>query len=262
HTSPRFTWTMPSPQRGAFMHGTPGAWQTQPCSSWQLALQPSLTVVLPSSQFSPGSTRLLPQIEDRTQAWPGMQVNAGSWIVQVALQPSPSVVFLSSQTSPAPMIPSPHAILRMHAPADGHVQLGSTWQMPLQPSPATVLPSSHCSIPPWLLMPSPQPGGTGSVPPDPVAPVPVEPLKPPMPRLFEPPMEPPMPGPVPPVPVIGCVGWTPAVQPATTAKATDATPKARRVVGRKTNRNISAPYRPGDTKRRPKTHKRYLPPAA
>ena len=45
------------------MHGEPGAGQTQPCSSWQLAPQPSPAVVLPSSQFSPGSTRLLPQIE-------------------------------------------------------------------------------------------------------------------------------------------------------------------------------------------------------
>src|SRR6185503_17151650 len=117
--------------------------------------------------------------------------------------------------------------------------------MPLQPSPATVLPSSHCSIPPWLLMPSPQPGGTGSVPPDPVAPVPVEPLRPPMPRLFEPPVEPPTPRPVPPVPVVGCVGWTPAVQPTTTPRTTDAAPNAKRVVGRKTSCNISAPYRPG-----------------
>ena len=65
------------------------------------------------------------------------------------------------------MTPSPHEFLRVHAPAEGQFQLGSTWQMPLQPSPAVVLPSSQSSMPPWLLMPSPQPGGTGSVPPVP-----------------------------------------------------------------------------------------------
>ena len=76
---------------------------------------------------------------------------------------------VSSHTSPAPIMPSPQAVFRVHAPAEGQVQFGSTWQMPLQPSPATVLPSSQASMPPWLLMPSPQPGGTGSVPPAPVA---------------------------------------------------------------------------------------------
>ena len=74
HTSPCATCTTPSPQRGALMHGEPGAWQTQPCSSWQVALQPSFAVVLPSSQFSPVSTRLLPQIELSTHALPAMQV--------------------------------------------------------------------------------------------------------------------------------------------------------------------------------------------
>src|SRR5215510_10518184 len=113
-------------------------------------------------------------------------------MVQVALQPSPSTVLASSHTSPGLMMPSPHLNERMHAPAEGQVQFGSTLHAPLQPSPATVLPSSHCSMPPWLLMPSPHPGGTGSVPPVPVAPVPAEPPIPAMPRLFEPPEEPPM----------------------------------------------------------------------
>ena len=72
-TSPCATWTTPSPQRGAFMHGEPGAWQTHPCSSWHVALQPSFAVALPSSQFSPCSTRLLPQIELSTQGLPAMQ---------------------------------------------------------------------------------------------------------------------------------------------------------------------------------------------
>ncbi len=65
---------MPSPQRGAFVHGEPGAGQTHPLSTWQVALQPSPAVALPSSQFSPGSTRLLPQIEVSTQGLPAMQV--------------------------------------------------------------------------------------------------------------------------------------------------------------------------------------------
>ncbi len=56
------------------MHGEPGAGQTHPCSSLQFAPQPSLAAVLPSSQFSPGSTRLFPQIEDLMHALPGTQV--------------------------------------------------------------------------------------------------------------------------------------------------------------------------------------------
>src|SRR5436189_179011 len=73
HTSPSATCTIPSPQRGALMHGEPGAAQTQPCSSWQVAPQPSFAAMLPSSQFSPCSTRLLPQIEVSTQGLPAMQ---------------------------------------------------------------------------------------------------------------------------------------------------------------------------------------------
>src|SRR4029079_17095449 len=132
---------------------------------------------------------------------PGTQVYAGSCIVHVALQPSPSVLFLSSQTSPGSILPSPHEDDRAHAPADGQVQLGSTWQMPLQPSPATVLPSSHCSMPPWLLMPSPPPGGHCNGPP-----VPVPHVVPPVPPIEMEPsspvvIDPPMPGPLlPPVP--------------------------------------------------------------
>src|SRR4029078_5402677 len=101
--------------------------------------------------------------------------------------------------------------------------------MPWQPSPATVLPSSHSSIPPWLLMPSPQPGGTGNVPPVPVVddpplltptnqtaapPAPLRAPPPLLPPTTKPPRplttDPPRPGPVPPPPPVPvrCVGCT------------------------------------------------------
>src|SRR5215471_16479710 len=85
---------------------------------------------------------------------------------------------------------SPHLNVRVQAPAGGQDQFGSTLQAPLQPSPASVLPSSHCSMPPWLLMPSPQPGGTGNVPPVPVAEPPVVPpiVNPPRPAGLVPPL--------------------------------------------------------------------------
>src|SRR5262252_4206921 len=127
-------------------------------------------------------------------------------MVQVALHPSPSVLFLSSQTSPGSMMPLPQVLLREQAPWGGHVQFGSMWQAPLQPSPATVLPSSHCSMPPWLLIPSPQPGGTGNC--TPLPPVPVV-VVPPVPVVVVPPAPttPPLPPPLPPVPFDS---WTPA----------------------------------------------------
>src|SRR5262245_7709017 len=178
-----------------------------------------------------------------------MHVNAGSCTVQVALQPSPSTVFLSSHTSPGLITPSPQAFLRVHAPADGQFQFGSMWQMPLQPSPATVLPSSQASIPPWLLIPSPQPSGTGSVPPTPVMLPPPVPMLPPTLMVPPVPTEPPLPGPPrpppppPPLP-IGSVGLTPALQPTPTTRNV-ARPSVNRTVGREPSCNISAPYRPG-----------------
>ena len=72
HTSPRFALTTPSPQRAARVHGEPGAGQPHPVSSAQAAEHPSLALVLPSSQVSPGSTRRLPQIDVRVHAIPGM----------------------------------------------------------------------------------------------------------------------------------------------------------------------------------------------
>jgi hypothetical protein len=56
------------------MQGMPGVGQTEPASTWQFALQPSFAAALPSSQFSPGSTRLFPQMDDRMHMLPGMQV--------------------------------------------------------------------------------------------------------------------------------------------------------------------------------------------
>jgi hypothetical protein len=61
-------------RRARLVHGDPGARQTYPDSTWQVELQPSPAAALPSSQFSPDSTRLLPQIEVRTQSFPAMQV--------------------------------------------------------------------------------------------------------------------------------------------------------------------------------------------
>lgn len=49
---------MPSPQTGA--HELPPG-QLQPASTWQVAEQPSLAAVLPSSHASPASSAPLPQ---------------------------------------------------------------------------------------------------------------------------------------------------------------------------------------------------------
>ena len=71
HTSPFEIWTTPSPHRGAGLQGEPGIGQTKPPSSWQVLLQPSLLSLLPSSQSSPASMRLLPHWDIRTQGCPG-----------------------------------------------------------------------------------------------------------------------------------------------------------------------------------------------
>src|SRR3954468_5905783 len=42
-------------------------------------------------------------------------------------------------------------------PSFGHVEKGSTLQIPEQPSPGRLLPSSQASFA-WLILPSPQPG--------------------------------------------------------------------------------------------------------
>src|SRR5688572_13812761 len=116
------------------------------------------------------------------------------------------MVLPSSQTSPGLTTLSPQRNDRMQAPAGGQVQFGSTLHAPLQPSPGSVLPSSQTSMPPWLLMPSPQPSGMGRLqpatplqegraPPEPpmvnVPPLPVGPGVPPRPAL--PAEEPPSP---------------------------------------------------------------------
>jgi hypothetical protein len=64
-------------------------------SVWQLALQPSLSVALPSSQVSPHSSTLFPQ-------------TAASSVWQLALHPSHELVLPSSQVSPTPIMLSPH----------------------------------------------------------------------------------------------------------------------------------------------------------
>src|SRR5437764_1439498 len=127
------------------------------------------------------------------------------------------------------MTPSPHTTCgQTHFCPGTQVQLAPiTLQFDEQPSPSVMLPSSHTS--PWWLMPSPQPGGTGNVPPLPVV---VEPPTPPMPTT---PVNPvpavPPPAPAPPVPA-GWLGCTPAVQPTSPATA-NTVPNAKRNVGRK-----------------------------
>src|SRR5262245_48824441 len=97
------------------------------------------------------------------------------------------------------MVRSPHRNDRMHAPAAGHVQFGSTLHAPLQPSPAVVLPSSQASEPLWLLMPSPQPSGIGRL--HPATPLHVG--RPPAPPMVNVPPVPPTPGPeLPPRPAV------------------------------------------------------------
>ena len=101
-------------------------------SVWQVALQPSPAVLLPSSQVSPVSTLLLPHTA------------AGSDSVwQVALQPSPAALLPSSHCSAPSFLPSPHTA----APMVSVVQVFE------QPSPSVVLPSSHCSAPSFLPLP-------------------------------------------------------------------------------------------------------------
>src|SRR5512142_1162065 len=114
------------------------------------------------------------------------------------------------------MLPSPHTIWRVHLPWGGHFQFFSTLQAPLQPSPGKALPSSHSSMPPWLLMPSPHPGGDCALQPavlvllhtsdDPV--VPPDERGPLMSMWGPPPLPPPLtpPWPEPPVPPFWMVG--------------------------------------------------------
>src|SRR5262249_31307445 len=80
-------------------------------------LQPSPSLVLPSSHTSPASrsTMPLPHFSSDRQS---------------REQPSPPLVLPSSQISPGSRTPLPHF---------------SIWQLGLQPSPGRMLPSSHCS---------------------------------------------------------------------------------------------------------------------
>src|SRR4029079_13441458 len=81
-TSPRLTFTVPSPQRAAFTQAEPGTGQPQPLSSAHVLLQTSPAFVLPSSHVSPGSTRLFPQTVVWTHFTPGVQVKPSAWTVQ------------------------------------------------------------------------------------------------------------------------------------------------------------------------------------
>src|ERR1043165_7331736 len=105
----------------------PGATATSPghAPKWEVASQPSPSVVLPSSQSSPRVTTSLPQRVSRQLS-----------------QPSPSTRLPSSQSSPAVTTPLPQPVGR---------QLWS------QPSPSTRLPSSQPS--PAVTTPLPQPVG-------------------------------------------------------------------------------------------------------
>src|SRR5690349_10267590 len=95
----------------------------------QLALQPSLLMLLPSSHSSSPSTMRFPQLSSR----------------QPALQPSPPPRFPSSHSSPGSTMAFPHL---------------SRKQVGLQPSPGLVLASSQTS--PRSRKPSPQKGSASS----------------------------------------------------------------------------------------------------
>ncbi len=77
--------TTPSPQ-AAFSQAVGPTWQRKPSSILQALLQPSPSLVLPSSQISPGSCMPLPQV-------------GGNSVLQSLSQPSPSVLLLSSHSS-------------------------------------------------------------------------------------------------------------------------------------------------------------------
>src|SRR5512139_236859 len=61
---------LPAPSHSSSVHGSPSAGQGEPlASSWQLDEQQSPLTRLPSSQVSPASTMLSPQVGTRT-IWP------------------------------------------------------------------------------------------------------------------------------------------------------------------------------------------------
>jgi len=88
---------------GAIWHTlgpTGGLLQAYPGSTWQVSLQPSLSVKLPSSHCSFPLMLLLPQVNEHPPKPGPRQVNPGSsW--QDASQPSPGNSAPSSQDSPA-----------------------------------------------------------------------------------------------------------------------------------------------------------------
>src|ERR1041385_7984987 len=126
----------------------PGATATSPghAPKWQVASQPSPSVVLPSSQSSPRVTTSLPQRVSRQLSQPSPSTRLPSSQSSPAVttplpqpvgrqlwsQPSPSTRLPSSQPSPAVTTPLPQPVGR---------QLWS------QPSPSTRLPSSHSTLP-------------------------------------------------------------------------------------------------------------------
>src|SRR5215217_436925 len=139
-------------------------WQPWPASIVQVAEQPSLAVVLPSSQASEEALMPSPHVTAQTdglpvQPWPGS-------IAQVAAQPSPLAVLPSSHSSPLSSIALPHTLAVTQTSVFGlQVPLSQTpealqgWpfahrQRGEQASPLVVLPSSHVS--PALMTPLPQ----------------------------------------------------------------------------------------------------------
>ncbi len=73
--------------------------QFQPISRWQLELQPSPSVVLPSSQVSLPPTTPSPHRISHWLGWPWQEYPFSMW--QAASQPSPLLVLPSSQVSPS-----------------------------------------------------------------------------------------------------------------------------------------------------------------
>ena len=84
-------------------------------SSLQIALHPSLFFLLPSSQVSPGSILVLPQI-------------ASSW--HALVHPSPLVVFASSHCSLPSIRPFPQVILDPHPPPPPLLVILIIWLIP------------------------------------------------------------------------------------------------------------------------------------
>src|SRR3954462_15268732 len=105
----------------------------------QVLEQPSLLLMLPSSQASWASLILLPHF---SQAWPGVaQLYGAPSALQLLEQPSPLVLLPSSHCSPESSSPLPK---RVQTPALVHVQPVSICLQSLrQPSPLAALPSSQ-----------------------------------------------------------------------------------------------------------------------